>query len=118
MTKNRRIFGGICTLFGSSLCFIIAYLFPYMIVSDIWKLVVTFFVPAGICGVIGGILLLVDKNAGGIMAIIAGALSIVAYLFAFPELMALAVRYLFTYLMPAGCQLVGGIVGLTVGKEF
>lgn len=74
----------------------------------------------GILAILGGILLLINKTVGGILAIIAGAMLIIGFWIYIDPFTPLATNWAALqgpgfYIDPI-LSIVGGIVGLAVGK--
>jgi hypothetical protein len=114
MTKGGRIFGGIFALIGSALTLYFTY-FSWTILLDLW--VTLLLLIAGACGVLGGILLLCDKTAGGVLAIIAGAITVILVpIYIYPFFGVLMAQAIVVFFSP-GMLLIGGIVGTAVGSE-
>jgi len=111
-----RIIGAILVLFGCvySFFFVIGrHLFPFTPAYTIF-IVVSFIV--SIIGTIGGILLILDKKIGGILAIIAGCIILTGAL-----LSLVTEGYLFIlydpFMIDALPMIVGGIIGLVVKSD-
>lgn len=119
MTKSGRKVGGILAVVGGGIQIIMTYLSwgVYITHPEIPPLIaLVCSVVVVILGIVGGILLLADKTAGGVLALIAGAFIIGgSYVELYnSEIFKLASNFMF--LDPA-FLLIGAIVGLAVGSE-
>ena len=113
MTKGGRVAGGVLAIIGGALVLLAGFL-------NFMPGPLTYFtagvgaVTWGILGLVGGILLCVDKTAGGILAIIGGTGNIIGVFvltwFNFP--FGAGSFFIDPFLL-----LAGGIVGLAVGSE-
>ena len=122
MTKIGRIIGGILAIAGGGLTTYAAFTtlgyleaFPLGIVTLIVSL------SCGFLAIIGGILLLLDKTVGAIFAIIAGAMLIIGFWINIDPMLPLAIHWAMImgpgfYIDPI-LAIIGGIIGLVVGKE-
>ncbi|NVM31935.1 MAG: hypothetical protein HWN65_24055, partial [Candidatus Helarchaeota archaeon] len=80
MTKGGRIFGGIFSIIGSGITLLVAWVFWIIAWAtpgyDYNGFIITLIV--GAVGLVGGILLITDKTAGGILVVIAATGAVVA----------------------------------------
>lgn len=126
MAKGGRIAGGILALIGGAMLILKAFLTLFWLIL-LWPPMALVFMTTLVCGilaVVGGILLLVDKLAGGILALIAGALGIILTFFIAVPPFGMVDPLLVLYSFDTGVigidpllALVGGIVGIAVGSE-
>lgn len=118
MAKGGRIAGGILSIIGGGLALLTAFLF-FMTVDPSELVVPVIFGVSGTLGVLGGILLLVDKRIGGILAIIGGVATLAYFLyimFGNPLVLIFGI-FIILLLLPAGLMLAGGIVGTATSGE-
>lgn len=127
MAKGGRIFAGVFSIIGSGIALLIAWVLWLLgILGVIFGeplLLSSFFImlACGILGLIGGILLLVDKTAGGVLALIAGILDLILSIYLSVlgiELGVFIIGTVIVFLIPPAMMLTAGIVGLAVGSEF
>ena len=123
MAKAGRIVGGIFSIIGSGIVLIMAWVFWLLgllaIITGISTWVAfTIFLIVGILGVTGGILLLVDKRAGGILAIIGGAGDLIYTINFIIALSPMPWPVIILFLIPSILLLSGGIVGTATSSEF
>ncbi len=124
MTKGGRIFGGVFAIISSGIVLLISYVFWIIaIFTPVYDLN-GFYVMlgVGIIGLIGGILLIMDKTAGGALVLIAALGAVLAiFLFVWPWLSTLPSYsqslLLFLWAIPPIMLFVGGITGTAVGSE-
>lgn len=119
MTKSGRKVGGILAIFGGGIQILTTYLFwgLYITYPEIPPLIgLACSVVVVILGILGGILLLADKTAGGVLALIAGAFIIGGSYVDLYGSTTFALASHFMFLDPA-FLLIGAIVGLAVGSE-
>lgn len=121
MTKGGRIAGGVIALIGGGLIIIAAIIqyLAFMVSSNPAAITaMTASIALMALGIVGAILLLVDKTIGGVLALIAGVLIIAGQFIMVPgtpgpiQLTAPLAGFLDALLLA-----VGGIVGLAVGSE-
>ena len=127
MTSGGRITGGVLALVGGALLLISALTFsPFLIIlfpGLVITILFTYIVAA--LAIVGGILLLVDKTAGGILAVIGGALAIVLCMIHVIGIYWMVDPLLPIWYVEGGIQiaidpilaLVNKIVGIAVGSE-
>lgn len=116
MAKGGRIAGGVLAIIGSALV-LVAGLMTVMVTAILFPLLMTAGIGAilwGTLGLVGGILLLTDSTAGGVLALVGGI----------GDLVGIFVLTMVGFPFGAGfifvdpfLILVGGIVGLAVGSE-
>jgi len=118
MTKGGRIAGGVLSIIGGGLAFLTALLFFMNVDPSEW-VVPVIFGASGVLGVLGGILLLVDKRIGGILVIIGGVATLVyfIYLAIINPLILIFGIFAILFLLPTGLMLAGGIVGTATSGE-
>lgn len=126
MTKGGRIFGGIFSIIGSGITLLVAWVFWIIAWAtpgyDYNGFIITLIV--GAVGLVGGILLITDKTAGGILVVIAATGAVVAIiiwvlpvLFAIPMPPPVYALITVLWFIPPIMLIVGGIVGLTTGSD-
>jgi len=122
MTKGGRIFGGIFTLIAAGIVLLVAWVMFAITIDNptifpLWFFIST--IAVGVLGLIGGILLIKDITAGGILTVIAGTLSTIQLIIWFFPVMnePIVVLFMPIFFTPAIMMLIGGIVGLSVRKE-
>lgn len=122
MVKIGRIIGAIIALVGGGLTFYAGIIsLEYLSLADevIIATILTFILAA--LALLGGVLLILDKSMGGILAIIAGGVLIVAFWIDIAPFVTLAFHW--AQLSNTGFYIdplliiVGGIIGLAVGSE-
>ncbi len=129
MTKGGRIFAGIFSIIGSGIELLLGLVLIFVGVGTlstdpvVWIAVILFFV-LGILGLVGGILNLTDKTAGGVLAIVAGTggiIMVIGYwgylggvLGGSADVLGVIMPLFF---IPPAMMLVAGIVAIAVGSE-
>ena len=120
MPKVGRIIGAILALIGGALI-TYAAIFVLDYISSYDEVIITFTLTLalGALAIIGGILLLLDKTIGGILALIAGAVVLAGFWidigFAPLTVHWSMIAGIGFYIDPL-LAIVGGIIGLAVGK--
>ncbi|MDD1778308.1 MAG: hypothetical protein LUQ65_09080 [Candidatus Helarchaeota archaeon] len=123
MAKIGRIIGGILAIVGGALTtYAVTILIPYLETYPNAIVTLAMTLCFGILGIIGGILLLLDKTVGGILAIIAGAMLIIGFWIHLDPMVTLTINWatqvagIGFYIDPL-LAIIGGIIGLVVGKK-
>jgi hypothetical protein len=129
MTKGGRIFAGIFALIGGGILFLINLVVYLLLIGSsmtdplTFVLYIMLYVIGGI-GILAGILELVDKTAGAVLALIAGITGFVFCIWDYIHLTAIyglppayAGVIVLLFFLPPGMILTAGIVGLAVGSE-
>lgn len=124
MTKGLRLAGGILALVGGSLQTIPAFM-TMRFISCAATIAVMFLVTltCAILGIVGGILLIKDKMAGGILALIGGVLPIIGHFITFGIEVCgswwVGVSLAVTMAFYIDCipTIVGAILGLAAGSD-
>ncbi len=124
MAKGGRIFGGVFSIIGAGIVLIMAWIYwfinmlsPFFGIVAMWTSFLLL-LACGILGLVGGILLLVDKTSGGVLAIIGGALDFVLTIVFLITPTSMPWPLMLFFFIPPAILLTGGIVGTAVGKEF
>jgi len=121
MPKVGRIIGAILAIIGGGLIIFAAFLvLEYIAVFNEAIITFTLTLIMGILAIVGAILLLLDKEIGGILAIIAGAIIIAGFWIDLTPFVPLTVHWASLagpgfYIDPL-LAIIGGIIGLVVGK--
>lgn len=116
MTKGGRIAGGILAIVGGGIVVVEGFLMVWLLIGgeEVAAVIFTHWI-LGSIGLVGGVLLLVDKTAGGIIALIAGVGG--TFLMFVPFIDPLHwLDTLIPFTDPV-LILVGGLVGTIVGSE-
>lgn len=131
MTNCGRIFGSIYSIFGGAFVLIMAYsiwfnlikgeagipIFGYIFEIDLTGGLFTITLIAGLLGVLGGILLLVDKTAGGVLVIIGGAIDLILSILLIVPLLPIPMLIIIFLVIQPIILLTGGIVGYSSGNR-
>jgi hypothetical protein len=121
MPKIGRIIGAILAIIGGGLITYAAIsILDYIPVYPELTITFTLTLIMGILAIVGAILLLLDKTIGGILPIIAGAIIILGFWIDIAPFVPLTVHWasiagIGFYLDPL-LAIIGGIVGIAVGK--
>lgn len=124
MTKGGRIAGGIIALIGGGISLIPALL-PMVFLGCDPRITIMVLVTlvCAVLGIIGGILLLTDKTAGGILALIGGTLPIIGQHIHLGNVLCgswwvgITLAITLNYYLNCIPIIVGGILGLSIGSE-
>ena len=121
MTKIGRIIGGALSIIGGALT-IYGCILGIEYIQYFEEAIITFSVTLifAIISIIGGILLILDKTYGGILPIIGGAMLIIGFWIPISPILSLTTNWATIvnvgfYIDPI-LAIIGGIVGLAVGK--
>lgn len=128
MAKGGRKAGGVLAIIGGGMVILAGFLaFLLILQSELFLITGGVTTVCGVLGLIGGILLLKDKTAGGVLALIAGVIILIGSFFILDSgsywsgiweifWFAKVATYLVFFADPV-LLIVGGIVGLAVGSE-
>lgn len=119
MTKTGRIIGAILAMVGGFLALLSATIYSVQ-VSDIWgwdsPMAIGFYVTVvlGVVSIIGGILLIKDISAGGILALVAGAVMVLGFVYDAVGGMILVKSF---FMLDLALMITGGILGIVIKSE-
>ncbi len=119
LAKGGRVAAGVLGIIGAGIYLFMSFMFFMLGISSPANYLLNFLLSLviGTLGLVGAILLLVDKTAGGILAAISGTISIVLVFYWIPTL-GVPIFVVAFLLIPPGLLLTSGILGLIVGSEF
>lgn len=123
MPKAGRIVGGIFSIIGGGIVLLMAWVFWIVgilgpILGGVLWIPFIIFLAVGILGVTGGILSLIDKRAGGILALIGGAGDLIYTIILIIQLWPVPWPIIIFFFIPPAILLTGGIVSTATGSEF
>ncbi len=129
MTKGGRIFAGIFSLIAGGINILLGVVLIFVGIVTftedprLW-LAVFLLIALGTLGLIGGIILITDHGAGGVLALVAGTGGIIMISIYWAFLinvlgmpLDLAATIMSLLFIPPAMMIVGGIVGIAVGSE-